>query len=150
MERRLGKGLLSLLGDAAGEMGAPELELDRILPNPFQPRKGMDRAGLEELRDSILNHGVLQPVVVRRKGTAFELIAGERRCRAARLASLDRIPAIVRAAPLAHKPSVQVSMPLQNSPSSQSRGVPAQLPFWHTSFSVHASPSLHASELLVN
>lgn len=66
-------------------------------PNPFQPRRHFDPEGLEELRSSIQNHGLLQPVVVRRvAGGMFELIAGERRWRAAKLAGLDELPAMVR------------------------------------------------------
>lgn len=107
MERRLGRGLGSLLGAeealeapkraAEEESGLLLLELGRIRPNPFQPRKTMDPAGLEELRDSIANHGILQPVVVRAAHGSFELIAGERRWRAARLAGLQAVPAILRA-----------------------------------------------------
>src|SRR5690349_1399663 len=97
MERRLGKGLGSLLGEQETPRDSMELELELIQPNPFQPRKSMDAAGLEELRDSILQHGVLQPVVVRpSEGGRFQLIAGERRWRAARLAGLRRIPALVK------------------------------------------------------
>jgi ParB family chromosome partitioning protein len=96
MERRLGKGLGSLLGGAVDEQGSPELELAKIDPNPFQPRKTMDPAGLEELRDSISAHGVLQPIVVRKMGDRYQIVSGERRWRAARLAGLDRIPAIQR------------------------------------------------------
>ena len=106
MERRLGRGLGSLLGAeepveaplarTEPESGLLHLELGRIRPNPFQPRKTMDPGGLEELRDSITNHGVLQPIVVRAAQGGFELISGERRWRAARLAGLDAIPAILR------------------------------------------------------
>jgi ParB-like partition proteins len=106
MERRLGRGLGSLLGAEEPEAAAPQrvdpesgllhLELGRIRPNPFQPRKTMDPGGLEELRDSIANHGVLQPIVVRAAQGGYELISGERRWRAARLAGLDAIPALLR------------------------------------------------------
>ncbi len=105
MERRLGRGLGSLLGDSVATPeaaepvrrdGPQELRLDEIRPNPQQPRTVFDPGALEELRDSIRNHGVLQPVVVRRTDRGYELIAGERRWRGARLAGLERIPAIVR------------------------------------------------------
>lgn len=97
MERRLGKGLGSLLGEVETQQANTELDLELIQPNPFQPRKSMDAAGLEELRDSILQHGVLQPIVVRRMGDArFQLVAGERRWRASRLAGLRRIPALIK------------------------------------------------------
>lgn len=105
MERRLGRGLGSLLGDSVANPEvtettrpelAQELRLDEIRPNPQQPRTVFDPGPLEELRDSIRNHGVLQPVVVRRTARGYELIAGERRWRGARLAGLERIPAMVR------------------------------------------------------
>ena len=97
MERRLGKGLSSLLGSQETSHGTAELELEAIQPNPFQPRKTMDAAGLEELRDSILQHGVLQPIVVRRLGEGrYQLVAGERRWRASRLAGINRIPALIK------------------------------------------------------
>ncbi len=97
MERRLGKGLSSLLGERESSGQPTEVELNLIEPNPFQPRKSMDASGLEELRDSILQHGLLQPVVLRKlDGGRFQLIAGERRWRASRLAGLARIPALVK------------------------------------------------------
>lgn len=96
MERRLGKGLGSLLGTNSGPTEAFELDIGAIDPNPFQPRRSMDPAGLEELRDSISAHGVLQAIVVRKMGDRYQLVSGERRWRAARLAGLDRIPATVR------------------------------------------------------
>lgn len=96
MERRLGKGLGSLLGGPIDESGSRDIDLTLIDPNPFQPRKTMDPAGLEELRDSISNHGVLQPIVVRKMGDRYQLVSGERRWRAARLAGLERIPAVQR------------------------------------------------------
>src|SRR5262245_16082330 len=96
MERRLGKGLSSLLGSNA-DAGLPRwVEIERIDPNPFQPRKTMDPSGLEELRDSIAAHGILQPVVLRTMGDRYQLISGERRWRAARLAGLDQVPSVIR------------------------------------------------------
>jgi ParB family chromosome partitioning protein len=68
---------------------------ERIRPNPAQPRRSFDRAGLEELAESISRHGLLQPVTVRRQGEVYELIAGERRLRAARLAGLAEIPCLL-------------------------------------------------------
>jgi len=76
--------------------GLLEIPIDRVAPNPHQPRKDFQEAGLQELADSILSEGLLQPVVVRRKGeNTFELIAGERRWRACRLLKLKGIPARV-------------------------------------------------------
>ena len=69
--------------------------VEEIVPGPLQPRQHFSREGLEELRDSIAQHGVLQPLTVRQKGERFELIAGERRLRAARMAGLTEVPCIV-------------------------------------------------------
>jgi ParB family chromosome partitioning protein len=96
MQRRLGRGLDSLLAPAPEASGLRELGLNEISTNPFQPRRNIDPVALEELRDSIRQHGVLQPVVVRAVDSGFQLIAGERRWRAARLAGLESIPAQVR------------------------------------------------------
>ena len=75
-----------------------EIALDAIRPNPYQPRTVWDEQELADLAESIRANGVIQPIIVRPAGTGFELIAGERRLRAARLASLAAIPALVRAA----------------------------------------------------
>ncbi len=78
-------------------MAAPaDIPLDRIKANPYQPRKSMADAALQELAASIAEHGVLQPVLVTETIDGYELIAGERRLRAARIAGLTRIPAVVR------------------------------------------------------
>lgn len=93
----LGRGLDALIPRAAEENGALAIPVDRIASNPHQPRTTFDEAELAELTASIAAHGILQPIVVR--GTAdagYELIAGERRLRAARLAGLTHIPAVVR------------------------------------------------------
>jgi ParB family chromosome partitioning protein len=66
-----------------------------IDPNPFQPRREFDQDKLEELAESIRVHGVIQPVVLRRVNDRYQLVAGERRCRAARLAGLDQVPALI-------------------------------------------------------
>jgi ParB family transcriptional regulator, chromosome partitioning protein len=98
--RGMGRGLAAILTvpDAAG--APPDLRtlpLDSIEPNPDQPRRRFDDEGLAALAGSLRERGVLQPVLVRsRPGGTFELIAGERRWRAARLAGLDDLPAIVR------------------------------------------------------
>src|SRR5437016_7515753 len=97
-KRGLGRGLEALIPSALGDSSpAMEVALNEIAPNPYQPRQAFDEEKLAELRDSIREHGVLQPVLLRRIGMdRYELIAGERRVRAARLAGLSRIPAIVR------------------------------------------------------
>jgi ParB family chromosome partitioning protein len=96
--RRLGLGLDALLGDAPKPEAAPpqDLELSGVEPNPFQPRTLFDDEEIRALADSIRRTGVLQPVLVRRVNGHFQLVAGERRLRAARLAGLQRIPAVVR------------------------------------------------------
>ncbi|MBV8117661.1 MAG: ParB/RepB/Spo0J family partition protein [Candidatus Eremiobacteraeota bacterium] len=75
-----------------------DIPIDRITPNPFQPRKAFDRAPLDELQSSIAEYGVLVPIIVRARGDGFELIAGERRWRASAALGMSTIPAIVRAA----------------------------------------------------
>ena len=75
--------------------GVTYVPVEDIIPGPMQPRQYFSREGLEELRDSIAENGVLQPLTVRMKGERFELIAGERRLRAARMAGLTEVPCIV-------------------------------------------------------
>ena len=95
--RGLGRGLGALLSaDGAEPEALTEIALDQITPNRNQPRKAFRSDGLDELAASIKTSGVIQPVVVRRSGAGFELIAGERRWRAARQAGLERVPAIIR------------------------------------------------------
>ncbi len=99
--RALGRGLDALIPSvpvsiAAGKDAVQYIELSRIDQNPYQSRRKFDQARLQELSQSIKNHGVMQPIVVRRKGDRCVLIAGERRWRAASLADLAKIPAIVR------------------------------------------------------
>ncbi len=98
-DSRLGKGLAALLPDGADLGGrAPrfaEIEVDQILANPQQPRTNFNEEALQELALSIKQKGIVQPIIVRRTGEQFELIAGERRLRAARLVGLERIPAFI-------------------------------------------------------
>jgi ParB family chromosome partitioning protein len=95
-ERGLGRGLGALIPSGAGGNGPLELELDQISPNPRQPRATMNEEALEELTDSILRHGILEPIVVTRSENGYTLVAGERRWRAARLAGLRTIPVVVK------------------------------------------------------
>src|SRR5216117_3859625 len=95
----LGRGLGALLSSTPGtEETISEIPIDQIAVNPNQPRKLFDSESLSELAASIRSSGVIQPVVVRRHGAGYQLIAGERRWRAARQAGLARIPAVVREA----------------------------------------------------
>ena len=103
MEKRpaLGKGLSALIPEAppaatAPETGVVELDVDRLSPNDYQPRLHIDDARLEELAASIRENGVIQPIVVRRVGDGYRIIAGERRWRAARRAGLSRVPVVVK------------------------------------------------------
>lgn len=100
MERRLGRGLGSLLSDRDSSRETPsstlEIDVGLVRPNPHQPRRHFDPEGIEELAESLRQHGVLQPIVVRQAGGIFELIAGERRLRAAQRIGMTQIPALVR------------------------------------------------------
>jgi ParB family transcriptional regulator, chromosome partitioning protein len=92
----LGRGLSSLIPGAGGERGLIDVPVDAVLPNPRQPRQWFAEDALAALARSIREVGVLQPLVVRRQNGGFELVAGERRLRAARLAGLASVPAVVR------------------------------------------------------
>ena len=95
----LGRGLNALISEANAETGnEPEsvLSISEIVRNPNQPRKTFDEDKLAELADSIRQNGVLQPILVRRKDQKYEIVAGERRYQASKLAGLKEIPAVVR------------------------------------------------------
>ncbi len=100
----LGKGLEALIpdmGSFANEVHDPvrdlfECDIDRIIPNRFQPRERFSETDLEELRRSIEEQGILQPLLVRASGSKYELIAGERRFRAAKMAGLFKVPVILK------------------------------------------------------
>jgi ParB family chromosome partitioning protein len=100
IERRpaLGKGLSALIPDAPtpARAGATEVDIDLLAPNDLQPRVQMDDARLQELADSIKANGIIQPILVRRTGTTYRIIAGERRWRAAQRAGLRKVPIVVR------------------------------------------------------
>jgi ParB family chromosome partitioning protein len=91
----LAPGIVSLIESRATHAQIREIPVDRILPNPAQPRLSYEEESLTELASSIREHGVLQPILVRPVGSNYELIAGERRWRASRLAGRESIPAIV-------------------------------------------------------
>ncbi|HEU4344168.1 MAG TPA: ParB/RepB/Spo0J family partition protein [Candidatus Binatia bacterium] len=104
-KKGLGRGLSALIpGAAEARADTPSdqrnlrLDVDRITPSPFQPRRIFDDAKIEELAASIRNQGIVQPLVVRPKGDQFELIAGERRWRAAMRAGLKEVPVVIREA----------------------------------------------------
>ena len=98
MAKGLGKGINALFpGESlASAETVEQIHMKSIKPNPYQPRKVFDEEAIQELSDSIKEHGILQPIIVRKKGTTYEIVAGERRFRAAKLAGLDELPAIIR------------------------------------------------------
>jgi ParB family chromosome partitioning protein len=103
-KKGLGRGLSALIPSAPEPQAATkaqasfEVAVDQITPSPFQPRRSFDEAKIDELASSIHNQGIIQPLVVRPKGEQFELIAGERRWRAAMKAGLSRVPVVIREA----------------------------------------------------
>ena len=97
MAKGLGRGLDSLFDINTEDTGVTEVMLSEIEPNRDQPRKDFDEAALNELADSIKKHGLLQPILVRTKvGGGYEIIAGERRWRACRIAELRTVPVVIR------------------------------------------------------
>lgn len=96
----LGRGLGSLMGEAQSETGFAsadtEMDIEKIVPNPNQPRRHFNESQLEELSESIRENGVLQPLLVRKKGSSYEIIAGERRYQASKIAGLKKLPVIVK------------------------------------------------------
>ena len=97
-KRGLGRGLEALIPEvrvAPGE-GPQQIAVSAIRPNPYQPRREFDPEALKELAESISQHGVLQPLVVRAAAQGYELIAGERRWRAAQIAGLEQVPVVLR------------------------------------------------------
>ena len=104
-KKALGRGLGALIPgapepriEATRENSNFSVDVERIIPSPFQPRRAFDPNKIEELAASIRNQGIIQPLVVRAKGSQFELIAGERRWRAALQAGLEQVPIVVREA----------------------------------------------------
>ena len=106
MAKKLGKGLDEIFGEnfsnVLNDVNAPvnvsstvKIALDEIRPNPYQPRKTFDQAALQDLANSIKEHGVFNPILVRKSVVGYELIAGERRLRASKLAKMNDIPAII-------------------------------------------------------
>jgi len=108
-KKKLGKGLNEIFGDdidnflndidsnsKGSTSGTATLNVKDIRPNPYQPRKEFDQTGLEELANSIKENGVFQPVLVRKSLSGYELVAGERRLRASKLAGLKEIPVIIK------------------------------------------------------
>ena len=99
-KKALGRGLNALVGEAQYETGnsaaETKLKLSEIVPNPNQPRTHFNETELNELSESIREHGVLQPLLVRKHGAKYEIIAGERRYQASKLADLTEVPVIIK------------------------------------------------------
>ncbi len=107
--RGLGRGLAALVAEfPAGQVSLVELEITQVRPNPRQPRTRFDEEALKALAESISSEGLVQPIIVRDAGDGYEIVAGERRWRAATLAGLTTIPAIVR--PLDERESMIVAL----------------------------------------
>lgn len=98
MAKGLGKGIQALFPDleAKEEEVVQDIPLNQIRPNPYQPRKYFSNEAIQELTDSIKEHGILQPIIVRKSIKGYEIVVGERRFRAAKEAELENIPAVVR------------------------------------------------------
>jgi len=98
VKRGLGKGLEALIpkGDFKEKEFINEIEIENVSPNLFQPRQDFDLEKMEELKESIKKHGIIQPIVVRKMADGYELVAGERRLKAAKEIGIKRIPAIIK------------------------------------------------------
>ncbi|MGP4081295.1 ParB/RepB/Spo0J family partition protein [Pseudalkalibacillus sp. R45] len=98
MARGLGKGFNALFpaNELEKEHEIQEIKLSEIRPNPYQPRKSFDQKAIDELKESIETHGILQPIVVRKSIKGYEIVVGERRFRAAKELGLESIPAIIK------------------------------------------------------
>lgn len=98
MAKGLGKGISALFPEVedTSKASVQEIAIKECRPNPYQPRKTFHADAIEELKESIIQHGILQPIVVRQSIKGFEIVVGERRYRAAKEAGLEKIPAIVK------------------------------------------------------
>ncbi|MGF2618421.1 ParB/RepB/Spo0J family partition protein [Rossellomorea vietnamensis] len=98
MAKGLGKGINALFAnvDAEKEEAVQEISLKELRPNPYQPRKVFEPEAIKELKESIQEHGILQPIIARKSIKGFEIVVGERRYRAAKAAKLDKVPVVVR------------------------------------------------------
>lgn len=99
MAKRLGKGLNALFNDYEvneDEQSIEQIPIDECRTNPYQPRKTFDADAIEELKTSIMEYGIIQPLIVRRSIKGYEIVAGERRFRAAKEAGLKEVPAIIK------------------------------------------------------
>ena len=117
-KRGLGRGLEALFDESPQVQETEEITeipLDEIRPNPYQPRKTFDNKSLKELSESIKENGVFQPIIIRKSVNGYEIIAGERRFRASKLAKKETIPAIIRKFDEAQMTQAEVSKRLGKS-----------------------------------
>ena len=96
MKKGLGRGLEALILNEPVEYAVQELKINEIEPNIGQPRKIFDQGKLEQLAESIKGHGIIQPIIIRKNNGKFEIVAGERRWRAARIAGLLKVPVVIK------------------------------------------------------
>ncbi|MFE7064613.1 ParB/RepB/Spo0J family partition protein [Sutcliffiella halmapala] len=98
MGKGLGKGINALFPsiEASKEEAVQEINIKDVRPNPYQPRKVFEKDAIQELKESILQHGILQPIIVRKSIKGYEIVVGERRYRAAKEAKLTKVPVVVR------------------------------------------------------
>ncbi|MDX8363260.1 MULTISPECIES: ParB/RepB/Spo0J family partition protein [Bacillaceae] len=98
MAKGLGKGINALFAsmDVGNEEIVQEVKINELRPNPYQPRKTFQPEAIDELKESILQHGILQPLIVRKSIKGFEIVVGERRFRAAKEADLSTVPVVIR------------------------------------------------------
>ncbi|RIW31581.1 ParB/RepB/Spo0J family partition protein [Bacillus salacetis] len=97
MAKGLGKGINALFNNVdTKEEAVQEISLKELRPNPYQPRKVFEPEAIEELKESIKEHGILQPIIARKSIKGYEIVVGERRYRAAKAAKLDKVPVVVR------------------------------------------------------
>ena len=98
MGKGLGKGINALFTnlETTNEDSVQQIAIKDIRPNPYQPRKIFTEEGIEELKQSIIQHGILQPIIVKKSIKGYEIVVGERRFRAAKEAGLNKVPVVVR------------------------------------------------------
>lgn len=98
MAKGLGKGLNAFFTNAetGKEETVKDVKINELRPNPYQPRKVFEKEAIEELKQSIIEHGILQPIIVRKSIKGYEIVVGERRYRAAKEAKFDKVPVVVR------------------------------------------------------
>ncbi|GAX89132.1 ParB/RepB/Spo0J family partition protein [Effusibacillus lacus] len=96
MSKRLGKGLEALLPQIGADDSIVTAKVEDLRPNPYQPRREFNEDKLQELADSIKEHGIIQPIIVRKSFRGYEIVAGERRWRAAQMVGLEEVPVVVK------------------------------------------------------